>query len=62
MAPDTYVAEDSIIWHQWERWRMASMAECGGLMPQWGGGGARAVGQEWMSGWRSTLREAKGNG
>jgi hypothetical protein len=54
---DTYVAEDGLIWHQWEGrplvlWRLDAPVY----------GDAREVRQEWVSRWKSTLIEAKGSG
>jgi hypothetical protein len=53
MALATYVAEDCLIWHQWEGrslvlWRLDAPAQ----------GNARALVQEWMGGWVNTLIEA----
>jgi hypothetical protein len=52
MAPTTYVAEECLIWHQWEGrhfvlWRLDAPAK----------GDARGVSQEWVGG--VTLLEAK---
>ena len=57
MAPATYVAEDGLIWHQWEGrpmvlWRLDAPSK----------GDARVVRQEWVSEWRSTLIDTKGGG
>jgi hypothetical protein len=55
--PDTYVAEDCLIWHQWEErhlvlWKLnAPVKE-----------DARRVRQEWVGGWGHTLLQAKGRG
>jgi hypothetical protein len=46
MAPAIYVAEDGLIWHQWD-WRPLVLWRFD----------ARAVRQEWVGGWGSTLIE-----
>ena len=55
MTPDTYVAQDSLVWPQWKGmclvlWRLDAP----------GKGIAREVRQGWVSRWGSTLLEAKG--
>ena len=57
MASTTYVAEDCLIWPQWEGrylvlWRPDAPEK----------GNARGVRWDWMGGWESTLLEAKGMG
>jgi hypothetical protein len=57
MAPAAHVAEDGLIWPQWEGrhlvlWRLEAPEK----------GDARGVGQEWEDGWRSTLLETKRRG
>jgi hypothetical protein len=57
MAPDTYVAEDGLIWHQEEGrclvlWRFVAT----------GKGDAGEVRQELVGGWRSIPIEAKASG
>ena len=53
VAPAAYVTEDDLIWHQWEGrtlvlWMLDAPAY----------GNARALRQEWVGGWGSTLIEA----
>jgi hypothetical protein len=55
MAPGTHVAEDCLIWPQWEGmclvlWRLDAPEK----------GDARGMRLEWVGGWVSTLLEAKG--
>jgi hypothetical protein len=63
-ASDTYVAEDGLAWQQWEGRP---------LIPEWGVGGVGGGGEVWcarvrefrsggksVSGWGSTLLQAKG--
>ena len=57
MAPATYIAEDCLIWYQWEGkclvlWRLDALEK----------GDARGVKQEWVGEWGSTILEAKGIG
>ena len=57
MAPATYVAEDYLIWHQWEGrplvlWRLD--------VPMWWD--AKVARWDWMCRWRSTLIEQSGWG
>lgn len=57
MVPDTYVAEDGLIWYQWELehlvlWRFVAPAN----------GDASEVRWEWVGGCGSTLLEAKRRG
>ena len=54
MAPDTYVAEDGLIWHQWEERPLVLWRFDAPIL-----GDFRVVMQEWVSRWRSTLMEAK---
>jgi hypothetical protein len=57
MAPDTNVAGDYLIWHQWQGsplvlWRLnAPVSE-----------NARTVRQDWVGGWGRTLIEAGDRG
>lgn len=55
MAPAAYVAEDCLIWNQWEErplilWRLDVPAQADATAVRW----------EWVNGWRSALIEAKG--
>ena len=57
MVPATYVAENCLIWNQWEGralvlWRLDAPAK----------EDARGMTQEWVGWWGSTLLEAKGRG
>jgi hypothetical protein len=57
MPSNTSVAEDCLIWHQWEGrhlalWRFDAPAK----------DDARGVRQEWVSEWGSILLEVKGRG
>ena len=54
MNPATCIAEDCLIWHQWEKrylvlWRLVVPAK----------EDARGVMQEWVGEWGSTLLETK---
>jgi hypothetical protein len=53
IAPATYVAEDGLIWHQWEGrpllLKRLHAPACGD---------AREIRQNWTDGWGSTLIEA----
>jgi hypothetical protein len=54
MSPAVYVAEDCLIWHQWEGrclvpWRLDSQ----------GKGDAKEVKQDWMGGWVEHLLRGK---
>jgi len=57
IAPAAYIAEDCLIWYQWE-WRCFILRRLDAAEK----GNARVVRHEWMDGWRNTLLEAKGQG
>ena len=54
MSRATYVAEDGLLWHQWEG-RTLVLRRLDAPEKE----DARLVKQEWVGGWRSTLTEAK---
>ena len=55
VAPATYVAENCLVWTQWE-WRLLVLWRLGAT----GKGCARRVRWVWEAGWGSIILEAKG--